>query len=49
MDRQVKYLLPESELPRHWYNVLADLPASTRTALSHLADYFTTPVDQSPA
>jgi hypothetical protein len=29
--------------------VLADLPASTRTALSHLADYFTTPVDQIPA
>jgi tryptophan synthase beta chain len=27
MDRQVKYLLPESELPRHWYNVVADLPS----------------------
>jgi uncharacterized protein (TIGR03083 family) len=28
--------------------VLAALPASTRTALSHLADFFTTPIDQSP-
>src|ERR1700751_2747990 len=27
MDRQVKYVLPESELPRQWYNVLADLPS----------------------
>ena len=27
MDHQVKYLLDESELPRQWYNVIADLPA----------------------
>jgi tryptophan synthase beta chain len=27
MDGQVKYLLDESELPRQWYNVVADLPA----------------------
>jgi tryptophan synthase beta chain len=27
MDRQVKYTLDESELPREWYNVIADLPA----------------------
>jgi tryptophan synthase beta chain len=27
MDRQVKYLLDESELPRQWYNVTADLPS----------------------
>src|SRR5690348_5093079 len=27
MNGQVKYLLQESELPRHWYNVLADLPS----------------------
>src|SRR5882757_8519828 len=27
MDRQVKYLLDESELPQQWYNVLADLPS----------------------
>ena len=27
MNRQVKYLLQESELPRQWYNVLADLPS----------------------
>ena len=26
-DRQVKYVLPESELPRQWYNVIPDLPA----------------------
>jgi tryptophan synthase beta chain len=24
---QIKYLLPESELPRDWYNVVADLPS----------------------
>ena len=27
MDRQVKYLLDESELPQQWYNVVADLPS----------------------
>ena len=27
MDRQVKYLLDESELPQQWYNVTADLPS----------------------
>ena len=27
MDRQVKYLLDESELPEQWYNVLSDLPS----------------------
>ena len=26
-DRQVKYVLPESELPRQWYNIVPDLPA----------------------
>jgi uncharacterized protein (TIGR03083 family) len=28
--------------------VLGDLPANSRTALSHLADFFSTPVEQSP-
>jgi hypothetical protein len=27
---------------------LGDLPANSRTALSHLADFFNTPVEQSP-
>ena len=27
MDRQVKYLLDESQLPQQWYNVVADLPS----------------------
>ena len=27
MDRQVKYLLDESQLPQQWYNVLPDLPS----------------------
>src|ERR1039457_3979512 len=27
MDRQVKYVLQESDLPRQWYNVIADLPS----------------------
>jgi tryptophan synthase beta chain len=27
MEHQVKYLLPESEMPRQWYNVIADLPS----------------------
>jgi len=27
MEHQVKYLLQESELPRSWYNVIADLPS----------------------
>jgi tryptophan synthase beta chain len=26
-DRQVKYVLTESDLPRQWYNVIPDLPA----------------------
>jgi uncharacterized protein (TIGR03083 family) len=29
--------------------VLGDLPASSRTALAHLADFFNTPIDQAPA
>jgi len=29
--------------------VLGDLPSSTRAALSHLADFFNTPVEQPPA
>src|SRR6202007_3064237 len=27
MNRQVKYLLPESQMPQHWYNVIPDLPS----------------------
>jgi tryptophan synthase beta chain len=27
MDHQVKFLLQESEMPQHWYNVVPDLPA----------------------
>jgi tryptophan synthase beta chain len=27
MDRQLKYVLQESELPRQWYNIIADLPS----------------------
>src|ERR1700726_2953586 len=27
VDRQVKYLLQESELPREWYNIIPDLPS----------------------
>ena len=23
---QTKFLLPESEIPTHWYNVVADMP-----------------------
>ena len=26
MDRQVKYVLQESEMPRQWYNIIADIP-----------------------
>ena len=26
MDHQVKYVLQESEMPRQWYNVIADIP-----------------------
>jgi len=26
VSEQVRYLLPESELPTHWYNIVADLP-----------------------
>lgn len=25
-ERIKRYLLPESELPRQWYNILAELP-----------------------
>jgi tryptophan synthase beta chain len=27
MDRQVKYILTESEMPQQWYNIIPDLPA----------------------
>jgi tryptophan synthase beta chain len=26
MSTQTKYLLDESRMPRHWYNIMADLP-----------------------
>ena len=32
MDRQVKYVLQESEMPRQWYNVIADLPVAAAAA-----------------
>ena len=28
---QVKYTLDESDIPRHWYNVVADMPRLTRS------------------
>jgi tryptophan synthase beta chain len=28
MDHQVKYVLQESEMPQHWYNVIPDLPSA---------------------
>ena len=27
MNDTVKYLLTEDQIPRHWYNIVADLPA----------------------
>jgi len=39
----------EDAIARHRGSVLGDLPANTRTALSHLADFFNTPVEQPPA
>ena len=26
MNDTVKYLLPEAEMPKSWYNIVADLP-----------------------
>lgn len=26
MDEPIKFVLPESEMPTHWYNIMADLP-----------------------
>ena len=28
MSDSIKYLLDESKLPKHWYNIAADLPVS---------------------
>ena len=30
MSRQKKVILSESEMPTHWYNINADLPAAGR-------------------
>ena len=27
MSETVKYLLPEAEIPKTWYNLMADLPS----------------------
>ena len=35
MSEVTKVLLDESEMPRRWYNILADLP-SARTEMSEL-------------
>ena len=32
MDRQLKYLLQESEMPRQWYNIVPDLPVAAPAA-----------------
>jgi predicted alternative tryptophan synthase beta-subunit len=30
MSAQTKYLLEESRMPTHWYNIVADLPCRSR-------------------
>ena len=33
MSDTIKYILPESELPKSWYNITADLPEPTPPVL----------------
>ncbi|WP_210396162.1 TrpB-like pyridoxal phosphate-dependent enzyme [Motiliproteus sediminis] len=33
MNDSVKYLLPENRIPRHWYNIVADLPQAPAPVL----------------
>ncbi|HZY01931.1 MAG TPA: TrpB-like pyridoxal phosphate-dependent enzyme [Anaeromyxobacteraceae bacterium] len=43
-----KYLLPESQIPTHWYNVVADLPASPAPVLHPGTKQPVTPADMLP-
>ena len=43
-----KYLLPESQIPTHWYNVVADLPAPPAPVLHPGTKQPVTPADMLP-
>jgi tryptophan synthase beta chain len=43
-----KYLLPESQIPTHWYNVIADLPAPPAPVLHPGTKQPVTPADMLP-
>ena len=43
MDKQLKYLLPENELPEQWYNLAADLPSPLDPPLNPITGKPATP------
>ncbi|HSN13941.1 MAG TPA: TrpB-like pyridoxal phosphate-dependent enzyme, partial [Anaeromyxobacteraceae bacterium] len=45
---QTKYLLPENQIPTHWYNVIADLPAPPAPVLHPVTLKPVTPPDLLP-
>jgi tryptophan synthase beta chain len=45
---QTKFLLPESQIPTHWYNVIADLPAPPAPVLHPATGKPVTPPDMLP-
>jgi len=47
-EKQAKVLLPETELPRQWYNILADMPTLPEPALNPVTKKPLTPEDLLP-
>ncbi|MCB1005838.1 MAG: TrpB-like pyridoxal-phosphate dependent enzyme, partial [Acidimicrobiales bacterium] len=48
MAEQTKYLLDESELPTHWYNLIPDLPAPPPPPLHPATNEPVGPADLAP-
>jgi len=48
MNDSVKYLLPEDRIPRHWYNLVADLPQAPAPVLHSGTQQPLGPADLAP-
>jgi len=48
MNDSVKYLLPENRIPRHWYNLVADLPVAPAPVLHPGTQQPVGPADLAP-
>lgn len=47
-EKQVKVVLPEKDIPRQWYNILADMPTTPKPGLNPITKKPLTPEDLLP-